>query len=277
MSIKIPNSRRNLDIAIDRVLGSSANTLQVRTVLANTIIGQLLPGGAVKGGSALKLRYGDNATRFTRDLDTARAEDLSVFIEKLDGALKEGWNGFTGRIIPKDPAKPRNVPGEYIMQPFEIKVEYNGKSWVTVPLEIGHDEIGDTTNPDYFISEDIVNLFEQLGFPAPKPIALMPIHHQIAQKLHAVSGEGSERAHDLIDLQVIEKNEIIDYALTKEACLRLFKSRKMQSWPPTIVKGINWESLYDAQLLGLEALPNVDEAINWTNALIHTINVTVQP
>ncbi|MDR0852816.1 MAG: nucleotidyl transferase AbiEii/AbiGii toxin family protein [Clostridiales Family XIII bacterium] len=275
--MKIPNSRRNLDIAIDRVLGSSANTLQVRTVLANTIIGQLLPSGAVKGGSSLKLRYGDNATRFTRDLDTARSEDLSVFLEKLEGALKEGWNGFTGRIVPKDPATPKNVPDEYIMQPFEIKVTYNGKSWVTVPLEIGHDEIGDTTDPDYLISEDIVNLFEQLGFPAPKPIALLPIHHQIAQKLHAVSGEGSERAHDLIDLQVIEKNEKINYALTKEACLRLFESRKMQSWPPTIVKGTNWESLYDAQLLGLDALPNVDEAINWTNALIRTINVTVQP
>jgi hypothetical protein len=134
MSIKIPNSRRNLDIALDRVLGGSANTLQVRTVLANTIIGQLLPGGAVKGGSALKLRYGDNATRFTRDLDTARDEELSVFLEKLDGALKEGWNGFTGRIVPKEPAKPRNIPGEYIMQPFESKRESNGTSWVTVPL-----------------------------------------------------------------------------------------------------------------------------------------------
>jgi len=56
MSDRIPNSRRNLDIAINRILGKETNPLQVRTVLANTIIGQMLPKGAVKGGSALKLR-----------------------------------------------------------------------------------------------------------------------------------------------------------------------------------------------------------------------------
>jgi hypothetical protein len=271
MSIKIPNSRRNLDIAIDRILGSSFNPLQVRTVLANTIIGQLLPDGAVKGGSALKLRYGDQATRFTRDLDTARVEELSDFLTKLDAALIVGWCGFTGRIVRKEPAKPKDVPGEYIMQPFEIKLQYNGKSWVTVPLEIGHDEIGDTANPDFFISKDIVGLFEQLGFPAPNPIALMPIHHQIAQKLHAVSTERSERAHDLIDLQIIEKNEEINFALTKNTCVRLFNSRKMQSWPPVIVKGNNWEALYNAQILELDVLQTIDEAVSWANELIQTI------
>jgi predicted nucleotidyltransferase component of viral defense system len=271
MSVKIPNSRRNLDIAINRILGSSANPLQVRTVLANTIIGQLLPGGVVKGGSALKLRYGNHATRFTRDLDTARAEELSEFLDKLDAALKVGWYGFTGRIVRKEPAKPKNVPGEYIMQPFEIKLEYNEKSWVTVPLEIGHDEIGDTVDPDLFVSRDIVDFFEHLGFPAPRPIALMPIHHQIAQKLHAVSTERSERAHDLIDLQVIEKNEEINFSRTKNTCTRLFNSRKMQSWPPVIVKGNNWESLYNAQILGLDVLQTVDEAVDWVNDLIYAI------
>ena len=62
MSDKVPNNRRNLDIAIDRILGRETNPLQVRTILANTIIGQLLPKGEVKGGSALKLRYGDKTT-----------------------------------------------------------------------------------------------------------------------------------------------------------------------------------------------------------------------
>ena len=56
MSDKTPNSRRNLDIAIDRILGIDANPLQIRILMANTIIGQFLPNGVVKGGSALKLR-----------------------------------------------------------------------------------------------------------------------------------------------------------------------------------------------------------------------------
>jgi hypothetical protein len=243
----------------------------VRTVIANTIIGQLLPRGTVKGGTSLKFRYGDKATRFTRDLDAARVEDIDTFLTNLDAKLKSGWNGFTGRIVRKEPAHPKDVPGEYIMQPFEIKLEYNGKSWVTVPLEVGHDEIGDTNDPDYYISSDIVTLFDQLGFPAPSPIALMPIPHQIAQKLHALSGEGSERAHDLIDLQIIVSNEEVDYALTKNACTRLFDSRKLQAWPPTITRGDNWDSLYAAQSESLDVLATIDEAVVWTNYLIRRI------
>jgi len=53
MNGKIPNSRRNLDIAIDRIFGVDTNPLQVRTLIANAIIGQILPKCAVKGGSAL--------------------------------------------------------------------------------------------------------------------------------------------------------------------------------------------------------------------------------
>jgi len=38
MSIKPPNSRRNLDIAIDRVFMQESNPLQIRTIMANTIL-----------------------------------------------------------------------------------------------------------------------------------------------------------------------------------------------------------------------------------------------
>jgi len=268
MAVKTPNSRRNLDIAIDRVFRHTSNPLQIRTLIANTITGQLLPNGAIKGGSSLKLRYGDKVTRFTRDLDAARAADLDEFLLSFDISLKAGWQGFTGRIVRIEPARPANVPGEYIMQPFEIKLEYNGKSWVTVPLEIGHDEIGDTKEPDYYISPDIIKIFDQLGLKAPKPIALMPIHHQIAQKLHALTGEGSERAHDLIDLQIIVNNEDVNFVKTKNACTRLFDSRKMQTWPPIVIKDSGWDSLYSAQLGELDVLPTIDEAVDWANEFI---------
>lgn len=272
MSGKIPNSRRNLDIAIDRIFETEINPLQVRTLIANTIVGQLLPNGVLKGGSALKLRYGDRTTRFTRDVDTDRAVELNVFLRQLDEALKNGWNGFTGRVVRKEPARPKGIPGEYIMQPFEIKLSYNGKSWVTVPLEIGHDEIGDTNVCDYHISQDIVALFKKLGFPAPNPIAVIQIHHQIAQKLHALSTAGSERAHDLIDLQVIMKSEEIDYMQTKDVCKRLFSFRRQQDWPPIISKGDGWDMLYTNQINGLEVFQNVDDAIAWVNSLIRTID-----
>jgi len=82
-----PNSKRNLDIAIERAFGHTDNTLQIRTIMANTIIGQLLPLGAVKGGSALKLRYGNATTRFTTDLDKSRGMSLASFTDELNTAL----------------------------------------------------------------------------------------------------------------------------------------------------------------------------------------------
>jgi hypothetical protein len=69
--------------------------------MANAIIGQLLPDGAVKGGSSLKLRYGDKETRFTTDLDAVRVAELDDYIRELGTALEKGWNGFTGRIVPR--------------------------------------------------------------------------------------------------------------------------------------------------------------------------------
>lgn len=266
-----PNSRRKLDIAIDRLGMETKGGMQLRTMIANTIVGQMLPDGVIKGGSSLKFRFGDKTTRFTKDLDTARVEELDVYLAKLDVALKAGWNGFTGRVIRKDPPKPIDVPGEYIMQPFEIKMDYLSKSWTTVPLEIGHDEIGDTASPDYYISKDIESVFVFLGFPSPKPVALLPIHHQIAQKLHALSTEGSERAHDLIDLQLIEQNENINFALTKESCVRLFSSRKMQNWPPIVSEGANWKSLYATRLGDFDILKTVSEAVDWVNKFIAKI------
>jgi hypothetical protein len=151
-------------------------------------------------------------------------------------------------------------------------MSYNSASWVTVQLELGHDEIGDTVNPDYAISPEIVEIFEQLGFPVPEPIAVMSIPHQIAQKLHAVSGANNDRTHDLIDLQVIIANERVDYPKTREVCQRLFASRRLQDWPPTVIRGSGWNELYESQLGDLDVLQSVDDAVVWTNELINTIS-----
>ena len=94
MNTKKPNSRRNLDIAINKIQEKSPNPIQLRTVLANTIVGQLIPNGAVKGGNALKFRFGDKSTRFTRDFDTVRATELEEFITKLEINFINGWQGL---------------------------------------------------------------------------------------------------------------------------------------------------------------------------------------
>lgn len=269
---KAPVSRRFLDLAIEKLGDKYDGANRIRRVVANTIIGQLLPGGVVKGGSALKLRFGDFATRFTRDMDAAQAADLEDFIAKLDSALQGGWGGFTGHVVRGRPPHPKDVPESYVMKPFEVKLDYNNKPWVTVPLEMGHNEIGDADEAEYCISPDIVEMFEDLGLPKPGPIPLMPLHHQIAQKLHGLSDAIQSRPHDLIDLQLILAHANLDFAKIKDTCERLFKYRRAQEWPPSIVKKADWQLGYDSQK-GTLPVRELDEAIVWVNELISRINV----
>lgn len=232
----------------------------------------MLPDGAAKGGNALKIRFGKDATRFSSDLDTARASSLEGYIGRLEGSLAAGWAGFTGVVVPKKPRAPKSVPPAYAMRPFELKLSYNGKSWMTLPLEVGHNEIGDADNPDMVESAEAAMVLAELGFPEPGPVLCMKLEHQIAQKLHAASGAGSERAHDLIDLQIIVNNGDVDYEAARKTCERLFAYRKEQAWPPTIVKSEGWDALYAAQAEGLDVLGAADEAVTWANALIARIS-----
>ena len=270
-----PNSRRNLDLAIDRLCASTGDEPgRVKRLLAAAIVGQMLPDGAVKGGNALKIRFGKDATRFSRDLDTARASALAEYISHLEETLAQGWCGFTGTVVPREPAAPKGIPTAYVMRPFEIKLAYNGKSWMTLPLEVGHNEIGDADDPDMISSPDAAALMEELGFPEPQPVPCMKLEHQIAQKLHAVSCPGSERAHDLIDLQIIVAGGGIDYTEARTVCERLFDYRQEQAWPPAITKRAGWDSLYAAQIGGLDVLPTVDEAVDWANSLVAKIDAS---
>ena len=104
--MKKPNSRRNLDVAIERAFGRGRSFTRARATIANVIVGQMLPDGAVKGGSSIKLRLGEGATRYTTDLDVARASDLEDWIARLRSSLAEGWEGFTGRVVTREPASP---------------------------------------------------------------------------------------------------------------------------------------------------------------------------
>lgn len=142
--MKRPNSMRHLDDAIRRLCGGAPQDfMRARTVMANAIVASMLPDGVVKGGSALKMRFGEENTRFTTDLDTATATDPAAYAAELDSRLRSGWEGFSGRVVEKDPASPDGIPEQYVMQPYDVKLDYLGKPWCTVPLEVGHNEIGD--------------------------------------------------------------------------------------------------------------------------------------
>ena len=142
---------------------------------------------------------------------------------------------------------------------------------MNVTLEVGHDELGDTTDAQLRMAKEITDLFIAVGLPAPAPVALLAPRHQIAQKLHAASSAGSERAHDLVDLQLLVFSESVDYAEVRATCEQLFPYRKRHAWPPTVVANENWDTLYLEAADGMNVLPSVGAAVTWVNELIERI------
>ena len=269
-----PNSRVNLDKAIQRFAGDVARASALRNLMANSIVAQMIGNGVVKGGSGLRFRYGEEMTRVTMDLDTAWRTGLDDFLKDLKAHLADGWHGFSGAIVLRPMASPRGVPFEYVMQPCDIKLNYLGRPWYTVQLEVGHNEIGDADGCDMVeVPDDLSALFDYLAFPRPSPIPTMRIEYQIAQKLHGVSAPSSMRAHDLIDLQLIMMHSDINLGLVSELCRKLFKYRRSQKWPPKIIKGETWDAAYDGQRRNLPILPTVDEAISWAQKLVDEIDL----
>lgn len=94
------------------------------------------------------------------------------------------------------PVKPRR---------FTAKLSYRGRAFASVPVEVSSVEVG---NADQFdtLTSDALGL---VGVPTTVAVPCMTIPWQIAQKLHAVTAvleepKVNDRAHDLVDLQLLE-------------------------------------------------------------------------
>jgi len=269
-----PNSKSNLERAISRYTNNDAvRANELAVALANAIVAQMIGAGVVKGGTALKLRYGDKATRVTKDLDTAFSTDLDAFLKDIGAKLKAGWNGFTGEVVVLKQASPKGIPFDYVMQPCAVHLNYLDTPWRVVDMEIGHNEIGDADAYDTIdVPKEIALLAEYLCFPALGSVRAMKLEYQVAQKLHGATERGSKRAHDLIDLQLILEQNEIDMAKTASICRELFRYRHKQPWPSPVVKNENWDAAYSDQKGNLNVLPTVDEAVAWANDLIAKID-----
>lgn len=265
-----PNSKSNLERAISRYADNDAvraNELAVE--LSNMIVAQLICAGVVKGGTSLRLRYGDKATRVTKDLDAAWSTDLDSFLKEIRERLRIGWNGFTGEVVVLKQANPKGIPFEYVMQPCAVHLSYLGTPWRIVDMEIGHNEIGDAEVFDCIsVPKEIALLTDYLCLPTLGEVQAMKLEYQVAQKLHGVTERGSKRAHDLIDLQLIFAQDDIDMIKTAAICRELFGYRRKQPWPTLVVKNENWDVVYADQKVNLNVLPTADEAIVWVNELI---------
>lgn len=218
MSARPPRPPANLQTLNRRITGL-ANELgrpvrRVQRAVANTVVGQMLPPGVVKGGTAVKLRVGEAASRFTPDLDTSPRAGLTLdeYVGEFQERLHGGWGGFTGTVETLEPAQPEGVPDDYVMRPYRLAVVFQSRHWLSVTLEVGHDEVGSTAHAEPRMAGDILVIFEKLVLPRPEPVPLMATHHQVAQKLHACTSQSprtgrNDRAHDLVDLQILVDEE----------------------------------------------------------------------
>ena len=143
--MKRPITCVNLIKAIG-TLSAGQDPVRLSRAMANVIVAQMLPDGVVKGGSSLLFRYGRYGSRYTRDIDTARVMELNSYLEKLNAALAQGWSGFTGKLVAVEPPKPKDVPSAYVMMPYDIKLNYCGRPWQSIRIEIGHNRSATRTN-----------------------------------------------------------------------------------------------------------------------------------
>ncbi len=94
--MKTPQNVSFLERGIRSLVDSNDKAYRLRVLRADVVVGQFLEGAVMRGGGALKLRYGNAATRFTMDFDAARRVEVGDFEDMFANRLQAGWNGFSG-------------------------------------------------------------------------------------------------------------------------------------------------------------------------------------
>ena len=270
--MKPPHNVADLERLLRQLGGSDENGYKLRCVMADVVAGQFLSGAVLRGGSALKLRYGNATTRFTVDFDVARSVDELSFLDAFNERLANGWGGFSGRLVMESKATPKNVPNEYVMQPYTLKLTYARHPWCSVAVEASYNEIGDADDYELIAPPaDIMELFQKLNLPEPGSIPVMSIAYQFAQKIHGATDPANSRAQDIIDLRLMMDREVADTSRIRQICERLFANRKRQPWPSFVTANDALKEKYEYMSSGMPAKGDFNSAVSLVNDLIRKI------
>lgn len=204
----------------------------------------------IKGGMACELRFQGKA-RTTRDLDAVFHGSLDELLADLDAAFAESYSGFSFSY-----SEPEAI-GETGSHRFEVKLQYAGRGWATLRVEVSPPE-GRAHEPEMVPALTV----SEFGLTGPVEVTCLSLRYQIAQKIHACTerfeARENERVHDLIDLLLMEEL-IEDDARVKEACVEIFDLRETHSWPPTLTVEPSWPEVY-AGLAAETGFPIADVA-----------------
>ena len=274
--------------ALVKLVGGLANDLElppnrVQRHLAVLIVAEMLSrasdleGNAmflVKGGSMIELRIGIEASRTSKDLDTAFRGSVDQVEDVVREVIATGWNGFTARIVETVVI---NVPG-LLVKPrrLTLQLSYDGKPWAKVPVEVSSVEASMAEETDLVVSAERAHFgLESLGLPEASAVECVSLHYQVAQKLHACTAEFPEprenaRAHDLVDLILLRPLiPVEELGRTRAACMDVFEARGAQEWPPVIGIPDGWPMIYERAFDDvLSPLPDLPAEVEAAAALV---------
>lgn len=270
---------------------------RVRVMLCTLIVSQLLPDAvAVKGGMGVKLRFGERGTRATSDLDVSTRVRGEEFEQAFRARLAEGWGTVPASKgeLRRNPDAPERVaftatvravklhdPGlarpEYVMHPYRVSIAFLGNAWGALDVEVSDPEIDPHSLKRKEIDGELVRFGAYFGFGGLHPVELVDLEYQIAQKLHAVTDPAYERAHDLVDLQLLWSAGPVLLVL-EGLCVRTFDWRRQQAWPPLPLRPMDgWELAYADARAETEVggatpvLPDITAAREWLTQVIKVI------
>ncbi len=232
----------------------------------------------IKGGTAIDLRRGSAPARLSKDLDAAVRGDIDGFIAQARALLDAGWSGFTGRLARETEI---DIPGLLIKpRRFDVKLDYLGKPFATVPVELSQAEGRSGDEHDQIAVDE----YSTIGLAPRGPVHCLSLRYQIAQKVHACTdpldgNRDNDRARDLVDSQLLTL--VVDdgqLASIRIACVEIFTGRQRHPWPPTVRVWPAWPTIYAtaASTLGDDVLPDVGRAAEWLRTLINAIDSSTQ-
>ena len=276
-----PANLRSLEARLrNHCEATGRNFGRARRHIGALVVANLLRGSdtVVKGGRNLEIRYGLAATRASTDVDVVRGQALEGILDHLEDVLVDGWAGFTGRLVDKGEIQ-APVPADYRPHRLDVKLDFEGRSFGTVQLEAVAEEAGGAQTTDAVESADGASIFAGVGLPDPGPVTVLTLPMQVAQKLHACTAPDTgdwinDRAHDLVDLQLIDLDlDASQLPEVRAACERLFQARAGHDWPPAVTAREGWSARYDEERADVQAdvHGSLDQAVAWANEFIARI------
>lgn len=278
-----PNNLRSIEDRLRRIATAQdlpVNRLRHRlavVVLADILSGLQIDGEdpvfLVKGGTAMMIRFGIRDSRFSRDLDGMLRGAIRPFLDALLIRGREPYLGFTLEVARDEPIE---VPGMSV-QPrrLRVRMKYKGRDFATVQVEISPEE-GHAAGE--FEARD-TNDLASLGFDSDaSEKRLLSVRYQVAQKLHACTlrtdDRRNDRAHDLVDLALLEPLTRQQLKAVRAACAEIFDVRGAHPWPPILEPEEHWGPIYVRAVEGLEEVVpgDLDQAVALVNQLISDVD-----